>query len=212
MKTGLIFDMDGTLWNPSEAAAKSWSEKVRQLGYNRPDITKEDFMGIMGATMDKVAEAFFGDLPEEERLNLLSECGKHENEYLRTHDGGAYPELKETLDVLSQKYDLFIVSNCQSGYIEAFLEFNNYGDYFKDIACYGDNLKVKSENIALIVERNGIENAYYIGDVQGDYDSSKAAGVKFIHAAYGFGEIDDVVPKIDKISDLPALMENILNV
>lgn len=212
MKIGLIFDMDGTLWNPSEAASRSWSERVRQLGYNRPDITQKDFTNIMGATMDKVAEAFFGDLPKEEQLNLLSECGKFENEYLRTHDGGAYPELKETLEILSQKYDLYIVSNCQSGYIEAFLEFNNFGNYFKDITCYGDNLKVKSENIALIVERNGIEDAYYIGDVQGDYDSSKAAGVKFIHAAYGFGEINDTVPKIDKISDLPALMESILNV
>lgn len=36
----------------------------------------------------------------------------------------------------------------------------------------------------------------YVGDIQGDYDSSKKAGVKFIHAAYGFGTIDDDVPAI----------------
>ena len=36
MKTGLIFDMDGTLWDSSEGVAASWTEKVRELGYDRP--------------------------------------------------------------------------------------------------------------------------------------------------------------------------------
>ena len=52
--------------------------------------------------------------------------------------------------------------------------------------------------IKLIVERNNIDEAVYVGDIQGDYDSSKRAGVKFIHAAYGFGTIDDDVPAIRK--------------
>ena len=47
----------------------------------------------------------------------------------------------------------------------------------------------------------------YVGDIQGDYDSSKKAGVKFIHAAYGFGTIDDDVPAIRKFSELPRVAE-----
>ena len=72
----------------------------------------------------------------------------------------------------------------------------------RDTECYGNNELEKSENIKLIVERNNIDEAVYVGDIQGDYDSSKKAGVKFIHAAYGFGTIDDDVPAIRKFSEL----------
>ena len=67
----------------------------------------------------------------------------------------------------------------------------------------------KSENIKLIVERNNIDEAVYVGDIQGDYDSSKKAGVKFIHAAYGFGTIDDDVPAIRKFSELPRVADRV---
>ena len=39
-----------------------------------------------------------------------------------------------------------------------------------------------------------MDDAVYVGDIQGDYDASMDAGVKFIHAAYGFGTIEDKVP------------------
>ncbi len=41
-----------------------------------------------------------------------------------------------------------------------------------------------------------MDDAVYVGDIQGDYDASMDAGVKFIHAAYGFGTIEDKVPEI----------------
>ena len=41
MKKGIIFDMDGTLWDSSENVAISWTEKVRELGYDFPDITQQ---------------------------------------------------------------------------------------------------------------------------------------------------------------------------
>ena len=64
MKTGLIFDMDGTLWDSSENVARSWTEKLHQLGEHRRAITREDIMGVMGLTMDKIAEIIFDDLSE----------------------------------------------------------------------------------------------------------------------------------------------------
>ena len=54
-----------------------------------------------------------------------------------------------------------------------------------------------------------IYSRIYVGDIQGDYDASRAAGVDFIHAAYGFGTIREEVPKIDRFSDLPEVMKEI---
>ena len=209
MKTGLIFDMDGTLWDSSANVALSWTEKVKELGYERPDITQQDIMGVMGLTMDKIADKLFGDLSKDERMKLLQLCCDNENDYLRRHGGILYPDLEDTFIRLKEKYSLFIVSNCQSGYIETFLEYYGFGKYFDDIECYGNNLKEKGDNIALIVKRNNLEKAYYIGDIQGDYDATMKAGINFIHAAYGFGTINETVPELEKFSALPELLDSI---
>ena len=209
MKTGLIFDMDGTLWDSSEGVAGAWSEKLRELGHGDIVVTQKDIMGVMGLTMDRIADILFAKIPQQERMQVLDACGEHENDYLRGHGGVLYPDLEKTLIRLKEKYPLFIVSNCQSGYIEAFLEYYGFGKYFEDIECYGNNLKNKGDNIALIAERNGIEKAYYIGDIQGDYDATMQAGFDFIHAAYGFGTVDADVPELAKVSDLPELLEKL---
>lgn len=209
MKTGLIFDMDGTLWDSSENVAASWTEKLKELGYQRPAITKQDIMNVMGLTMDRIADIIFADLPQHERIKLLDSCCVYENEYLRRHGGVLYPELEETIQRLNKTYPLFIVSNCQKGYIEAFFDYYGFAEYFNDIECYGNNLKVKADNIALIAERNGLDRAFYIGDIQGDYDAATKAGYDFIHAAYGFGTIKQTVPELLQFSDLPELLEKL---
>lgn len=207
MKKGLIFDMDGTLWDSSANVAKSWTQAVKNMGYDRPDITKEDIMGVMGLTMEDIADRLFADLNKEKRMELLEACCALENSYLEEHGGELYPALEETLKILKEKYHLYIVSNCQSGYIEAFLAFYGFGGYFDDFECYGNNLKSKGENIALLAKRNQLEDAYYIGDIQGDYDATMEAGLKFIHAAYGFGKVDAKVPELEAFCRLPELME-----
>ena len=209
MKTGLIFDMDGTLWDSSAYVAAAWNEKIKELGYDLKEITKQDIMGIMGLTMDKIADIMLDDVPKEERYDLLDECGKSENDYLRKHGAELYPDLEKALIRLKEKYPLYVVSNCQSGYIESFLEYYGFGKYFEDIECYGNNLKPKADNIALIAERNGLDKSWYIGDIQGDHDAAVKAGSGFIHAAYGFGTIEQDVPKIEKFSDLPELLEKL---
>lgn len=209
MKTGLIFDMDGTLWDSSKNVAQSWNEKLRDLGYRDKVITQQDIMGVMGLPMDKLADIIFSEYPQEERMYLLEECGNNENAYLRRHGGELYPDLEATLIRLKEKYPLYIVSNCQSGYIEAFLEHYGFGKYFEDIECFGNNKKSKGENIALLAERNGLDKSWYIGDIQGDCNAAEQAGSGFIHAAYGFGTIDHEVPVIERFSDLPGLMEKL---
>ena len=49
------------------------------------------------------------------------------------------------------------------GVNQAFLDFYGFAKYFDDIECYGNNLKSKGDNIALLAKRNGLEKAYYIG-------------------------------------------------
>ena len=209
MKAGIIFDMDGTLWDSADGVAKSWTEVVNEKHDKDRVITTEDIHNIMGLTMDTIADRLFPELPPDERMKLLDDCGNVENDYLRKHGGILYPELEETLAKLKEKYHLYIVSNCQSGYIEAFLEYYDFGKYFEDIECFGNNNLVKGDNIRLVCERNNLDRAVYVGDIMGDYVSSCEAGVDFIHAAYGFGTVDADVVTIQSFAELPEAVEKV---
>lgn len=202
MKKGIIFDMDGTLWDSAANVAESWNLAIKQDGSVDKKLTEQDIQGVMGKTMDVIADILFPELEKEVRMKLLDRCCSMENDYLREHGGVLYPKLEETLSALKEKYPLYIVSNCQSGYIEAFLDHYGFGKYFQDIECYGNNLRQKGDNIRLLADRNGLTEAVYVGDIQGDYDASCHAGVGFIHAAYGFGTIAADVPEIHTFEEL----------
>jgi phosphoglycolate phosphatase len=211
MKKGIIFDMDGTLWDSAPEVVTSWNATIQKQGYDRAPITTQDMQGVMGKTMDQIAKILFPDLDETKQQELLALCSEEENAYLREHGGTLFPGIRSTLEQLHGKYHLYIVSNCQSGYIEAFLDYYQLHDLIEDIECYGNNKKSKGENIALLYQRNGLDDAVYVGDIQGDYDSSVQAGVKFIHAAYGFGAIRESVPRIERFEDLMQVVEKVLD-
>jgi phosphoglycolate phosphatase len=203
MKTeSIIFDMDGTLWDSSDNVAASWNEVIKK----QPDVditlTGDDIKGIMGMTMDAIAAKFFCNVDAERQMEIMDACGDYENDYLRKHGGRLFDGLEETLAELSKKHRLFIVSNCQSGYIEAFLDYYGFWKYFTAIKCWGDNKLTKGDNIKLIMKENNITDGAYVGDVQGDCDSTYYAGAKFIYAAYGFGTVDRYDAKIDSFCDL----------
>ena len=52
MKKGVIFDMDGTVWDSSENVAKSWTVKVHEAGFTDKTVTREDIQRNMGKPMD----------------------------------------------------------------------------------------------------------------------------------------------------------------
>lgn len=208
-KTGIIFDMDGTLWDSAEGVARSWTRVVNTEYDEERVITEEEIQGVMGKTMDKIAELLFPELEEQARLTLLEHCCRDENEYLRMYGGKLYPDLEKTLIELKKEYELYIVSNCQSGYIEAFLEHYGFEKYFSDIECFGNNGLQKGENIRRLTERNGLIKAVYVGDIQGDYDATMAAGLPFIHAAYGFGTVVQKTPVIHCFKELIGVAKEV---
>ena len=211
MKKGIIFDMDGTLWDSAAGVAESWNEAILAYGYERKPLTAGDIQSVMGKTMEDIADILFPVLNVMQRKELLDLCCRLENDYLRRHGGVLYPDIRKTMEKLKVNYHLYIVSNCQAGYIEAFLDYYKFHDLIEDIECYGNNDKPKGENIALLYQRNNLEDAVYVGDIQGDYDASMSAGVRFIHAGYGFGKVEADVPEIQKFSDLIEVIDTVWN-
>lgn len=205
----IIFDMDGTLWDSAENVAASWQEIIKKQPDIDREITTADIKSVMGMTMDAIGGRLFAGLSPDRQMEVVNDCGEYENEYLRKHGGILYDGLEEILKKLQGKYRLFIVSNCQSGYIEAFLYFYGFEKYFTDTLCWGQTRVSKGESIKLLMEKNAIKDAVYVGDIQGDLDSARYAGIGFIHAAYGFGQVDAPDAVIKDITELPTVLEEI---
>ena len=93
--------------------------------------------------------------------------------------------------------------------MQAFLHSHGFEDCFTDIEMSGRTGKSKAENIRLIIERNRIHEAVYVGDTASDQNAAVKAGIPFIYASYGFGEVSDVSNVIQSFQELPACLREI---
>lgn len=206
---GLIFDVDGTIWNTTGVVATAWNRVIDNYFPNIEHVCAEILKGQFGKTMDVIADNLFPSLNSSEKKFLIYKCCEQEQiELENCHEDLTYTGMKNAIKELSQKYPLFIVSNCQTGYIEIVVEKTGIATYIKDFECFGNTLKGKDENIKLLVQRNQLKNPVYIGDTNGDYDACKKADVSFIWASYGFGEPDDdkYFAKIENFDDLVKML------
>ena len=115
---GIIFDIDGTLWDSTDSVAASWNRAIRENTSLDLTLDAGILSGLFGKTMTEIGRALFPDDPEEEQARILDICFRYENDYLRDHPGVVYDGVADTIRKLYEKYPLFIVSNCQLGYIE----------------------------------------------------------------------------------------------
>lgn len=204
---GIILDIDGTIWNTTDIVADAWNIAIDENFPQVPHVTGEILKGQFGRTMKVIADNLFSVLNQDEKNILMKKCC--EKEQAKLHSDiivPPYSNVIETIKKLSKKIPVFIVSNCQSGYIDVVISKNKIGDYIRDSECFGNNGKNKDENIILIVKRNNLKSPVYVGDTQGDYEACQKAKVPFIWASYGFGKPCDN-NYYAKISDFSELLD-----
>lgn len=188
----------------------AWNSVFNRHSEIDKQITIDDMKGFMGKTIDVIAKIMFPEMNLEKSVKILKECCNEEQIYLQKHGGILYPKLEDMLKLLCQNYSLYIVSDCQDGYVQAFLDYHKLWSYFKDIEISGRTDKSKGENIKIIIERNKLRESVYVGDTNGDLEGANYAGIPFIYAEYGFGQLGEVKHSINRISDINGIIDNIL--
>jgi phosphoglycolate phosphatase len=98
-----------------------------------------------------------------------------------------YPGVLSGVPELRARYPLFIVSNCQAGYIELFLELSGLVSFFRDYECFGRTGHSKEQNLRALIARNALTAPVFVGDTAGDQSAAASNGVPFVFASYGFG-------------------------
>lgn len=182
------FDLDGTLWNATEAITLAWQKTAEIFNARIPDIN--DIKGILGLNKIDLMNKLYPDMEYETQMQFFDKANEICDEVLAKQGGQLFDGLEETLKTLQKDFRLYIVSNCQDGYIERFLDYHKLGKYFCDSEHPDARCLSKGENIKALLERNGFVKSIFVGDTQGDCDAARFAGIPFVFASYGFGEAD----------------------
>ena len=209
--TLLLFDLDGTLWDSAPAVTEAWNEIFQRECPGLKPLTVDDIHGVMGMTMKEISLALYPEADMPRRDEIFDICCRHEVEYLYSHCGALYPDFRAVMESLkAEGYDLAVVSNCQTGYVKAFLVSSGAEDLFIDYEEWERTGLTKGENIRLVMDRNHYAKGVYIGDTKKDREAALQARIPFIHAAYGFGTVDAADGVIHSLSELPALVSKMI--
>ena len=208
-KQAIIFDLDGTLWDACDTVALAWNGYCASEGVDRV-FTPDECRSCCGKTLEEIAALIFPELDRQRREALMLGCCLAENAPLSEQGGVLYPDLIPVLEELKKTYFLAVVSNCQEGYIESFFVGNRTGRLFDDSENAGRTGLSKGRNIRLVMARNGIERAVYVGDTEGDRRAAREAGITFVHAAYGFGAVEEADAVVRSFRELPEVLEKLL--
>ena len=120
------------LWDSVEVVAESWNLAIKENSDLEPNLNREILQGRLERQWTKLLPELFPDLDTDSRRKLMDICFDYENRYLETHPGVYYEGVMDTLKELALEYPLFIVSNCQCGYIEVMMKGAGMEPYIKE--------------------------------------------------------------------------------
>lgn len=206
----LIFDIDGTIWDSTGIVAQGYNAYLDSISHSELHVTADLLKKIFGRTMTEIADVLFADFPAHERYDMMRGCMDSEHVFLEKDPCQiAFPGVVEALNALAERFDLYVVSNSQSGYPELMMDKLAIAHLFKGHLCFGDTGTCKGETIRILMERHGISSAVYIGDTQGDLEASRYAGIPFVFCRYGFGAPAEYDLAVDTPAELAELWKHL---
>lgn len=200
---GIIFDIDGTIWDSRDVVAIAWQEAIKAhtdlpADFDGPAIGKH-----FGKPMKDIFKALYPGITDRQIDEMTPYLYDYEHRYLQKLKPQPYPGVEDTLKRLQRDYSLYIVTNGQKGYTEAMFGATGLCSYFRGWLSYGDTMAPKEITIQKLMERYSIKAACYVGDTEGDFCASRKAGIPFIYCSYGLGEVDNAEHEIADIRELP---------
>ena len=183
MKTGILFDLDGTLLDTLEDLTDSVNYALAQ--YDCPPRTVEDVRNFIGNGAKKLIER---SLPGMENDPPVEEVLATYQAYYKTHSQiktRPYAGIAEALKTISQKYPIAIISNKPDAATKILCK-----EFFGDVYARGESTdcprKPAPDMLQKAMQIIGVDTCIYVGDSEPDVLTAKNLGVKCLSVLWGF--------------------------
>lgn len=201
---GIIFDLDGTLWDATVATAQAWNQILREEQLDVPLVTPQNVADVTGLPHDEAVRQGFPSLRGEALDMMIQRTQAEDSTAIERFGAPRYAGVEAGLRQLAAQVPLFIVSNCQEGYIETFFAVSALGHLFRDTECFGRTGRPKGDNLASVIKRNALRSAIMVGDTRGDEMAARQCGIPFAFVTYGFGNAESPDASFATFGDLTA--------
>ena len=212
MKTGILFDLDGTLLDTLGDLTDSVNYTLSVYGC--PARTMEEVREFIGNGAKKLIERA---LPGREDDPPVDEALATYQAYYKTHSQiktKPYDGVVEALQQLQKKYPIAIVSNKPDAATKVLCK-----EFFGDVYARGESTdcprKPAPDMLIKAMEIIGVDTCIYVGDSEPDILTAKNLGVKCLSVLWGFRnqkELETVGGQYfcDDPQKLPQMLEEML--
>lgn len=210
MKSVIIFDMDGTLFQTNlilEPALEATFDVLREQSLWEGDTPIGKYREIMGATLPQVWETLCPNHSEQTRARSNALFHEQLIKLIKSRIGALYDQVEETLKQLSSKYHLYIASNGQVEYLKAIVEVYQLDRFIENtysIECIDSGNK--SELVKLVKEENEIKRGFVVGDRASDIRAAKENGLTSIGVRFDFSQESELKQADYVINSLSELL------
>ena len=201
---GIIFDMDGVIYDISEAIKKAVDDSVEKYDMSvNPDEVMEELAHLIEEiqnypvpkillnSYDLLKVKFLEGIKFFKKLRIAIFMFNQFNKY-KDDESTIFKGIDDLISKLAKNVKLAILTNNKSQYAEEVLEKFNLSNYFSTIVGFNDVSEVKPnpEGILKILDKWNLKpkDAIFIGDMTTDIEAGKAANVTMICVASGLAQ------------------------
>ena len=182
MKTGILFDLDGTLLDTLQDLADAVNHILRQYGCM--ERTTEEICGFVGHGVKSLIRQAMAEEDGEKLDRALADY----QVYYAAHSQVKtcpYAGIPEALKEIGEKYPIAIVSNKPDVFVKPMCS-----DYFPGIYALGEAperpKKPEPDMLFKAMQDIGVDRCIYVGDSEVDVTTAKNAGAKCLSVLWGF--------------------------
>lgn len=180
MKTGILWDLDGTLLDTLEDLADAVNFALQQFGY--PERSIEEIRCFVGNGARRLIER---SVPAGGDADAVFDTFRA---YYDTHcriKTRPYDGIMEALQKLGEKYPMAVVSNKPDSAVKPLC-----AEYFPGLYARGESTdcprKPAPDMVFKAMEAIGVESCIYVGDSEVDVLTARNAGVPCLSVLWGF--------------------------
>ena len=212
MKTGILFDLDGTLLNTLEDLLDATNAALRHFG--RPQRTLQELRSFVGNGARNQLRLSLSGREDDPDLDAALEWYKA---YYAEHcqiKTAPYPGVPELLERLKGEWPMAIVSNKPDVAVKTLC-----ARHFPGLYALGEApdcpRKPAPDMVFKAMKAIGVDRCIYVGDSEVDIRTARNAGIPCVSVLWGFRDREVLEAEggryfCAEANELPALLEGIV--